>query len=257
MKYSILAAAFLFTSATTFGKWEFRIAGGYGYSMLIPSQGLRSQSPYIHYGPTKPGMFISPSVGLPAGDKEIFSLGYQLSSNFVGVRIAPPGIGKGRDYMFDGITTHNFYVGFEHAEPMANGRLRAGVTARAGMVYGQMVSMGGGSRSGPASDGLFYAGSARVTDFDVMPDFWAPSGTVGLSLTPVFEASRVQDRLKFILFGTLIARNPYVRPSVAEYTLASPTVAETGRAYLSGMPVQIQAGLDYKLFPRAPRNPAD
>ncbi len=251
MKHAILIAASLLAASTAFAQWEFHIAAGSGYATLIPAREFKRHSPYLHYGPTKPGMFLSPSLGLRASDKETFSLGYQLASSFVGVRIAPPGIGKGRDYMQDGITTHNFYVGFEHAEPMARGRLKAGVMARAGVVYGQMVSMGGGSRTEVEADGLFYSGSIRITGFDVMPDFWAPSGTLGLSLTPVFEARRVQDRLRFILFGTLIARNPYARPSVAEYALASPTVAETGRAYLSGMPVQMQAGLDYKLFPRS------
>jgi len=248
---NILATAFILCSISAGAQWEFHVAAGTGYTTLIPSQGIRRHSPYIHYGPTKPGMYFSPSLGLRAGDKETFSLGYQLSSNTVGLRIAPPGIGKGRDYMADGITLHNFYVGFEHAEPMAKGRLKVGVMARAGIAFGQMVSMGGGSRSGMGPDGLFYSGSTRITGFEVMPDFWAPAGTLGASLAPVFEGRRVADRFKFTLTGTLIARNPYAHPSVAAYTIMSPTVAESGAAYLSGMPVQMQVGVDYKLFPRA------
>lgn len=254
MKGTIITAVALLGTISSFAQWEFHVAGGTGYTTLIPGQGLRRHSSYVHYGPTRPGMYISPSVGLRVGDKETFSLGYQLSSNTVGLRIAPPGIGKGRDYMADGITLHNFYVGLEHTEPLAQGRLKMGVMARSGLAYGQMVSMGGSSRSGAGPDGLYYAGSNRVTDFDVMPDFWAPTGSLGVSLTPVLEGRRVADRFRFTFMGTLVARNPYVRPSVVEYSIASSTVAENGRAYLSGMPVQMQVGVDYNLFPGVRRS---
>lgn len=249
MKNTFLLAATLLMFGTSFAQWEFYLAGGFGYTILIPAPGLRRHSSNVHYGPSKPGIFLSPSLALRVGEKETFSLGYQLASNFIGVRIAPPGIGKGRDYMRDGVTTHQFYIGFEHTEPMARGRLKTGLMARAGLAYGQMVSMSAASRSGMSSHGLAYSGSTRVTDFDVMPDFWAPTCTLGLSVAPVLEGKSVGDRFKFTLTGTLIARNPYASPSVAEYTMVSPTVTETGSVSLSGMPVQMQVGVDYKLFP--------
>jgi hypothetical protein len=247
-KYKILVCLLIVSCTLSAQSWELHVATGFSYANIIPSGNASRPSDLIHYGFRRPGLYISPELDFKLDEHSRLSLGYQLSGNKVGMQIRPGGRFNAAEYMANGISLHNFSVGYSYSSPVGKGRWTVGGFAKLGVAYGQMTSISMGGGSGHFDNGGFYLAGSSITSFEVMPDFWAPTSTVGFVTGPVAKGRRLADRLSFTLSATMVWKNPYVSPSLIHYSAINASTAQEGIARLEGMPLQLQFGLDYSLF---------
>ncbi len=249
MKKLILMLTSIACSATLNAQsWEVHIASGFSYARLIPAANSVPRSQFIRYGFSTPKLYLSPELDFKLNGNSRFSLGYQLSGNYVGLQFRPGSRAGAKEYSIDGITLHNFSVGYSYRQPVLKGKWQAGGFAKIGVAYGQMGAIGGGGSSGYLDNGVYYMGTERLTGFEVIPNFWAPVTTLGITTGPIAKGRRIKDRLTVNVAATMVWKNPYVAPSQTHYTMMTATAYREGIARFEGMPLQLQVGVDYSLF---------
>ncbi len=228
--------------------WELHIAAGKNYSRLLNRQVSTPRSSLIRYGFGKGRLYFSPEVNLKVNENTRFSIGYQISGNDLGVQFLPNGRSGPRQREYDIITLHNFSVGYSYRSLVGKGSLQLGWFAKAGIAYGQMTAIGGSGTSGIGDNGGYYMGSTRLTEFEVMPDFWAPTTSVGFTVGPNAKGRRIADRLTFNVAASVAWKNPYTAYSKTQYSISTSTGTHDGIAQYQGMPLSVQMGADYSLF---------
>ncbi len=182
----LLLATTIYTSVHAQG-WEIHVAAGTSFGKLIPTIGSTPATSAIHYGFSGPGIFLSPELNIRVGEHSRVSMGYQLSSTAFGVQLYPEGRIGGREISYDVLTMHNFSVGYSYRQNVLKEHMVIGGFAKAGVVFGQMTAYGDGVSSGYSGANESYMSTSRLSDFEVIPDFWSPTATVGFIAGPNFK----------------------------------------------------------------------
>jgi|GEM_PF-5241056 len=226
--------------------WEISAGAGMSFGKLLPTAESSPRSSYLSYGFGKPGVYFAPDLAIKVSPHSRFLFGYQYSDNKAGVKLHLNGAS---DYEFDIIDLHCFSVGYGWEQLINQDRTRLGAYARAGLAYGYMDGLGGGGSVGEpfSSGGGLYSGSSRTTQFEVMPDFWTPTTTIGFTCGRE-GGTGLFGRLSLNMSATLCWKNPYKESSKFEYALASGSTTNSGTVQYQGRPLLLQCGLEYRLF---------
>ncbi len=228
--------------------WEIHIATGTSLGKLLPTSGSTPVSSGLRYGFERPGIFVSPEVNVKLDEHNSITIGYQLSSSSFGTQLTPAGRQGGREVEFDVLTMHNFSIGYSYRQHVAHEHLVLGGFAKAGIALGQLTAIGGGVSSGYSGADQSYLNVSRLSEFEVIPDFWTPTATLGFIVGPNFKDRRLSDRLVLNASATLGFKNPYVAYSQVAYTNITGSFVSAGTLQWQGRPLMVQIGLDYNLF---------
>jgi hypothetical protein len=236
------------TIGVTAQVWELHVAAGASYGRLLPAGQSTPRTSVIRYGFSQPGLYFSPELAFNANPHSRFTFGYQYSDNPVGIQFLPYGRSGPRTMEYDVINLNNFSVGYTYRQYVWKEHLLIGGFVKAGLAYGMLNAIGGGGSSGIQDHGGYLIGASRLTEFEVMPDFWAPTTTLGFTVAPNVKGRKLAERLSVDVSVTACWKNPYTSYSKMQYTLVNSSSSQQGVAQFQGAPLLLQLGLDYSLF---------
>ena len=249
MKKLLMLALPLMACYTTNARtWDINIENGASFARLLPMGASTPSSGRMKYRFTQAGLYISPSVSLVVSEHSKFNFGYQYSENYLGVKFLIDGTPGNEVDDYDIVDMHNISGGYYYSTAALRAKIRVGFFAKLGIAYGHMSGYGGGgSVSGLGYSGEVSAGEERISGFEVMPDFWMPNNTLGLTIG-TNSRSKLADRLAFNISTTINWKDPYKDYSRMHYSIESGNYKDEGVVQYKGIPLQLQAGISYRLF---------
>lgn len=249
MKKLLLVISFLCCASVNFAQsWELHIASGICYARLLPSPDATPRTSFMRHGFGSARLYFSPELSFVPDEHSRFSFGYQVSGNNVGLQF---GSGRRSWYgheSYDVITLHNISVGYANIRKVLNGYLNIGGFVKAGLAYGQMTGYSVGEFSGNSGINNDHVFISKMTGTEVIPDFWSPTSTIGLVVGPILKDRFISDRILLAVAAAAVWKNPYVTPTKTAYNIITPTSEHEGIVLSQGMPLQLQVGIDYRLF---------
>ena len=229
--------------------WDIHVATGSSFARLIPVLQSSPQTAIVRYSFTKPGIYLSPELGITIDEHNRFTIGYQFSDNKAGVKFLTASR-SAKEIDYDIIDLHNFSVGYSFQQIIFHNQVKVGGFAKMGLAFGYMDGFGASGTAGGVDgySGYAAAGSRRLTGFEVMSDFWTPTSTIGFSVGPNSKNKKLADRLSFDISATACFKNPYKAYSKIFYTIADNQTQQSGVAQYQGIPFLMQFGVNYRLF---------
>lgn len=249
MKHTICLGLLALSTHSSNAQWELHIAAGTSAGKLLPKEMSTPANSRLSYGIVGKGSCFSPEVALKVNDNTRFTFGYQLSFTPSGIQFRPEGRGGPRQSSTDVVCLHSAVLGYAYKAKLAKAGIHIGGFAKAGIAYGSMSALkeGGGSGHGENGNGYFMSGR-RLTEFEVMPNFWTPVSSIGFSIGPDVKNSRLADRLSFTASATMMWNDPYTSYSKAEYYYVSGARVLSQPVQFRGNSMLFQFCADYNLF---------
>ena len=240
----------VFTTSLNAQNWDIHIETGASFGRLIPVLQSTPRTANLRYGFSKPGLYLSPEIRFTVSAHSQFSIGYQFSDNKAGIKFLTPSR-SAKETEYDIIDLHNFSVGYYFQQVIFHEHIRIGGFVKIGLAYGYMDGFGGSGNGGSFSggyQGVAFAGSQRLTAFEVMPDFWTPDNTIGFSIGKNATGNKLANRLTLDISATICWKNPYKDYSKVYYFIGDNQLVKDGIAQYQGIPLLMQIGVSYRLF---------
>jgi len=229
--------------------WDINIENGASFARILPLGQSTPRSNTVRYGFGKPGLYLSPSVSLVVSEHSKFNFGYQFSENNLGVQLLVNGSRSNMETEYDIVDMHNISGGYYYNTTALREKIGVGFFVKMGIAYGHMSGYGGSGSANGFSSGpeLVSVAGESLSGFEVIPDFWTPNNTLGLTISSN-SRSKLGDRLALNISTTINWRDPYKEYSRMHYTIETTASKNEGIVQYKGVPMQLQVGLSYKLF---------
>lgn len=248
MKHAICLGLLALSTHSSYAQWELHIAAGTSAGKLLPKGLSTPKDAQMRYGIVGMGSCFSPEVAYKVGEKSRVSFGYQLSFTPSGIEFRPDGKRGPKQSSIDVVCLHSTMLGYSYKTNLNKAGLHVGGFVKTGIAYGSMSAIREGGGSGRVETPGYYMSGQRLTEFEVMPNFWTPVSSLGFLIGPYVKDSRLADRLSFSVSATMMWKDPYTSYSTSQYAYVSGgrVISETVRFRGNSMLFQFCA--DYNLF---------